>query len=143
MLLYNRQRRFRIDKKHFVDFVRRLSEATGQSEDAFSVTLVRDESIRDLNRRFRSKNYPTDVLSFPSKGRARWALPEEERAPRLGEIVISVETAKRQARREGHQLDMEIKLLMIHGLLHLMGFDHERDHGEMNRLEYRLRARLL
>lgn len=108
------------------------------------ITLVSDRAMQELNRRFRGTDRPTDVLSFPAEEDSRlWKhLPGEE-TPGLGEIIISAETARRQADEEGHSLQEEIKLLIIHGALHLKGFDHESDGGVMNRKEYALRARLL
>lgn len=100
--------------------------------------------MQALNRRFRGKDRPTDVLSFPAgRDRSLWKRIAGEEASDLGEIVISAETAQRQADEEGHSLLEEIKLLIIHGTLHLKGFDHESDGGVMNRKEYALRARLL
>jgi probable rRNA maturation factor len=144
MLLSNRQRKVPISSRALKSFVTRLLVATGQSEDAFSVTLISDRAMQALNRRFRSKNRPTDVLSFPASPKAPfWNAIDVEGSPILGEIVISVDTAKRQARQEGHSITAEIKLLIIHGALHLMGYDHEADNGEMNRREYALRAKFL
>jgi len=96
-----------------------------------SVLLTTDGKIRRLNRQFRGKDKTTDVLSFP-------ALEGEV----AGDLAISVPTARRQACEQGHTLSTEIKVLMLHGLLHLAGFDHERDKGEMARRERLLRGRL-
>lgn len=99
-----------------------------------TVLLTSDAAMRDLNRRFRGKNKPTDVLSFP----AAKLLQSQER----GDIAISVDTARRQAREQGHALAVEIKVLILHGLLHLAGYDHEADAGQMRRRERSLRGRL-
>ena len=88
--------------------------------------LVDDEEIKELNKTYRNKNTPTDVLSFP--------LSDAPFAP-LGSIIISVDTAKRVANELGHSVEDEIKLLFIHGLLHLLGYDHEVDNGEMREKE--------
>jgi probable rRNA maturation factor len=99
-----------------------------------TVLLTTDAAMRDLNRRFRGKNKPTDVLSFPSSdfvGRDQ-----------VGDLAISVETARLQAVEQGHALAVEIQVLILHGLLHLAGYDHETDAGQMQRRERSLRARL-
>jgi len=101
-----------------------------------TVLLTSDAAMRDLNARFRGKDQPTDVLSFPSEHLVRGT---ENVA---GDVAISVETAQRQSPEQGHSLATEIKVLILHGLLHLAGHDHETDEGEMQRRERRLRARL-
>jgi probable rRNA maturation factor len=98
-----------------------------------SVLLTSDQEIRRLNRQFRGKNKATDVLSFPANG----IVPDF-----AGDLAISVETALKQARGHGHSLSTEIKVLVLHGLLHLAGYDHEIDNGEMARRERVLRGRL-
>ncbi len=102
-----------------------------------TVLLTTDAAIRDLNRRFRGKNKATDVLSFPAEGPFR--LSAEGIA---GDVAISVTTALRQAAEQGHSLATEIKVLILHGVLHLAGFDHEADEGQMARRERVLRGRL-
>jgi probable rRNA maturation factor len=100
-----------------------------------SVLLTGDRHIRRLNRQFRRKDKPTDVLSFPA--------PEiPGRATVAGDLAISVETADRQARELGHPLAREVQVLILHGLLHLAGYDHEQDSGQMARREASLRRRL-
>jgi probable rRNA maturation factor len=98
-----------------------------------SVLLTTDAGIRSLNRRFRKKNKATDVLSFPVDDPAFGS---------AGDLAISIETAARQAEEHGHKLKVEVKVLMLHGLLHLAGYDHEADDGQMARKERRLRAKL-
>jgi probable rRNA maturation factor len=98
-----------------------------------TVLLTSDVAIRRLNRQFRGKNKATDVLSFPALEMAEGI---------AGDLAISVETARRQAREQGHALGVEIKVLILHGLLHLAGYDHETDNGEMARRERLLRGRL-
>jgi probable rRNA maturation factor len=103
-----------------------------------TVLLSGDATIRDLNRRFRGKDEATDVLSFPAK-----PLKKTKAAVRVaGDVAIGVETARRQAAEQGHALGTEIKVLILHGLLHLAGYDHETDEGKMQRREHQLRARL-
>ncbi len=96
----------------------------------FSCLLTRDAELRRLNRDFLRKDCPTDVLSFPARGKY------------LGDIAISWERAREQARRFGHAPEEEIEILMLHGLLHLLGLDHENDRGRMRRLETRWRKEL-
>jgi probable rRNA maturation factor len=108
-----------------------------QGDCEVHVLLTGDRTIRELNRRFRDHDSATDVLSFP----------DGERLPTgrvlLGEIVVSVDAARRQARALGHDEVHEIQELVLHGTLHLLGYDHERDHGDMNDVEIRLREELL
>uniref|UniRef100_A0A7V5CTA1 Endoribonuclease YbeY n=1 Tax=Acidobacterium capsulatum TaxID=33075 RepID=A0A7V5CTA1_9BACT len=105
-----------------------------------SVLLTGDKQIRRWNREFRGKNKPTDVLSFPA---APLDGPDGPiPAPIAGDLAISVETAARQAAEQRHALVEELKVLLLHGTLHLAGYDHETDNGEMARLEQRLRAKL-
>lgn len=101
-----------------------------------TVLLTSDQTIRSLNRRFRGKNKATDVLSFPADASA----PGVEAI--AGDLAISIPTAIRQAAEQGHPLLTEIKVLILHGLLHLAGFDHEADTGQMARRERLLRGRL-
>ena len=103
-----------------------------------TVLLATDATIRDLNRRFRGKNDTTDVLSFPGTTFKNTKNAEQV----AGDVAISVETARRQAAEQGHTLATEIKVLILHGLLHLAGYDHETDAGKMQRRERQLRARL-
>ncbi len=100
---------------------------------SFTVCLIDDRAMRALNTKFRGRRKATDVLSFPAgSGGNRF----------LGDIAISVDTARKNARREGHSVLEEIKLLILHGLLHLLGYDHETDNGRMLRRELRLRRRM-
>ncbi len=101
-----------------------------------TVLLTSDAAMRDLNRRFRGKNKPTDVLSFPAAN----LLQSREKI--AGDIAVSVDTARRQSAKQGHALSIEIKVLILHGLLHLAGYDHEVDVGQMRRRERSLRGGL-
>lgn len=114
-------------------FLRRAQEAV-RLRGEVTVFLTTDRAIRKLNRGFRGQNKPTDVLSFPAGGPSAEAL--------AGDLAISVHTALRQASEQGHALGVEIKVLVLHGLLHLAGYDHETDDGRMARRERTLRARL-
>ena len=98
-----------------------------------TVLLTTDASIRRLNRQFRGKNKSTDVLSFPAAAMA---------GNEAGDVAISVQTALRQGTACGHSLSVELKVLILHGLLHLAGYDHETDEGQMARRERALRAKL-
>lgn len=97
--------------------------------------LTTDAEIRRLNRAFRKKNAPTDVLSFPAPE------PLVGQKPAGGDLAISVETAARQAQQAGHALSVELQVLLLHGALHLAGYDHESDTGQMARKEALLRRR--
>jgi probable rRNA maturation factor len=101
---------------------------------AVDVLLADDRTLRRLNREFRGKDKATDVLSFPAA--------EEFAGKFAGDLAISVETAARQAREHGHSLRDEVRVLLLHGLLHLRGMDHETDRGEMAAREAELRERL-
>ncbi len=119
-----------------------LSEvAPASARGEVTVALVGDRQIRRLNRRFRALDRVTDVLAFPVDGAG--AAPDlwpRASGPRyLGDIVIATGRARRQARAEGHPLTTELRVLALHGLLHLLGYDHERDAGQMERMEGRLR----
>jgi probable rRNA maturation factor len=118
-------------------WLRRLAPA--KARGAVSIALVSDRRIRDLNRTYRGKDYATDVLSFPNP---QSLLPNPQSlppSPCLGDIVIARGVAKRQAREAGHSEQAELRVLALHGLLHLLGYDHERDNGRMLRVERRLR----
>jgi rRNA maturation RNase YbeY len=109
----------------------RMLEAAGRGESQLSVLFTGDARIRALNRRWRGVDRPTDVLSFP--------LGE---TGCLGDVVISLETARRQAREHGHPLLAEVSVLLAHGILHLCGYDHERGPAEARRMRRKERALL-
>lgn len=106
-------------------------------ETEVSIVFLNNRRMRWYNHAFRHKDYSTDVLSFP----VNEYTPEGRHA--LGDILISVEKAAEQAAVNGHPLDRELQILVLHGLLHLLGYDHETDSGEMDRLESKLRRKLL
>jgi probable rRNA maturation factor len=115
-------------------FVRKATKAAGLHGEV-SVLLATDASIRTLNREFRKKNKATDVLSFP--------VDPEHPDPRVaGDLAISLDTARKQAEEHGHSLQTELKILLLHGVLHLAGYDHEADTGQMARKEKALRTEL-
>jgi probable rRNA maturation factor len=125
------------------EFARALRRrVTGGRE--FQCLITGDAEIQKLNREFRGKDYPTDVLSFPAAPRAH-RRKGQAGIPvllSLGDIAISVDRVREQARQFGHPLDDEICILMLHGVLHLMGMDHERDAGAMARAETEWRRKL-
>lgn len=112
--------------------MRALARRLQVAHRSVSVVFADDEMLRELNRRYRGTNRPTDVLSFPDQ--------EHEH---LGDIVVSSETTRRQGRRRGHGAAREAKILLIHGFLHLLGYDHEVDDGEMQLLERSLRQEMI
>ena len=134
-----RQRAHRVPAARLEAFVRRVArKAPPTKATGVSIVLAGDASVRRLNRDFRGKDANTDVLSFPS------GVPELPDGTRpLGEIVISVAQAARQAEAAGHSLASELRLLVIHGYLHLLGYDHEVDDGTMMRLQGRLARALV
>ena len=137
----NRQRRFAVDPPALAAFLERIAAdvAPGDRRGA-TLRIVSDRSIRELNRRYRHHDRATDVLAFPADP-VPAGLRSEDEAAYLGDLVVSAETAARQARAAGAQLGDEIRVLAVHGYLHLLGYDHERDRGEMVRLERVLRLR--
>lgn len=132
----NRQRRRKIDTKQWREFGEKALRVIETAKTDATIAFVSDDAIRKLNRQFRGKDYATDVLSFPSKAEAF------ENQTDLGEIVISVQRAVAQAKRNGLGFSNEVSQLILHGLLHLCGYDHGTDNGEMNRLELKLRKQL-
>jgi probable rRNA maturation factor len=106
-----------------------------------TVAVVTDREIRTLNRRFRRLDKATDVLSFPSHERRATSHERRATGDELGEIAIARGVARRQARAAGHSEATEWRVLALHGLLHLLGYDHEHDDGRMQRVERRLRRR--
>lgn len=112
-------------------FAHRLQKEVAKGQP-FGCLIAGDAELRRLNREFRGLDYPTDVLSFPA------AAP----AVHLGDIAISLGRARAQAREFGHGIEREVEILMLHGVLHLLGFDHETDRGQMARAEKRWRTRL-
>jgi probable rRNA maturation factor len=118
----------RLTRREIATFARRVLRAVDIEPEELSIAFVDDESMRELNRKFRRKNKTTDVLTFPGDG------------PLLGEIVVSVDQARRQATDEKHSLATEVRYLILHGILHAMGYDHEKDNGEMNALELKVRG---
>ncbi len=119
--------------------------APATARGTVSIAVVNDARVRALNREYRHKDYTTDVLSFPAEQddiRVPAALAAAlGRVPHVGDIVIARGVARRQAKAAGHAETTELRVLALHGLLHLLGYDHETDNGEMARVEKRLRRK--
>ncbi len=132
VVVVDRLRRRRADASRLRRVLRGAADALAVRGEV-SLVLAGDRLLHRLNRDYRGKDRPTDVLSFPGDGGEAG----------LGDVVISVETAERNARGLGRTLGQELDVLALHGFLHVLGYDHETDDGTMDRLEGRLRRRLL
>ena len=141
----NRQRLTRIDVQRIASLADATLGAVGRAESSLTVVFVRDRAMRRLNRTYRSQDRTTDVLSFAAgdvlAGADLTSFICETTF--LGDVVVSVDTARQQASDAGHSLSRELDEVVMHGVLHLCGYDHETDSGEMNRLELKLRRKLL
>jgi probable rRNA maturation factor len=164
-MVVNRQRSIPVSVGPLREFCERAIRELEFPRNSITIRLVSDPAMARLNRRFRGKRGPTDVLSFSAaqpkrasrKKRSRpvrFSVPasRDHRTPAtgekrttpevyLGDIVIAPETARRNARRFSRRLATELRVLILHGMIHLAGYDHETDDGEMNRMERRLRRR--
>ncbi|HXX14964.1 MAG TPA: rRNA maturation RNase YbeY [Candidatus Eremiobacteraceae bacterium] len=142
----NGQKRVRLPMRELENFLDRTTAELGLRAGCAFVRLVTDGEMRRLSRRFRGKDKTTDVLSFPSETRTRpkalRARTKQLRKAFLGDIAISPVTAQRNGKAFGRTTVEEICVLMLHGFLHLLGYDHETDRGEMERVESTLRGRL-
>lgn len=137
-MILNLQRKVKLDLAAIRAFATALPQAIDEANSTpFSVAFVSDRRMKELNSTFRGKDSTTDVLSFPFEKEAF-----EPDTNNLGDIVISAEQAQRQAAENGLTLEGEIKQLILHGVLHLCGYDHETDNGEMNARELELRDKL-
>jgi len=132
VVIVNRQRKHRVRIDQIQTLLERAANALKVSGE-LALVFAGDPLLRRLNRDYRFKDKPTDVLSFESQG--------EDMG--LGDVIISVETARANAARLSRTLDLELEILALHGFLHVLGYDHETDNGEMEALEKRLRARFL
>ena len=163
-MIVNRQRKVRIARKELNLFLERIRRELRLEHAEISVALVSDAEMSRLNKAYRNKIGPTDVLSFPSRrsfscsgnsplatrlpaGQAGHSFTLRKRSAvegplLLGDIAIAPATARRYARRNGRTLANELRVLLLHGVLHLLGYDHEKDQGQMNRVERKLRRRL-
>jgi probable rRNA maturation factor len=128
--LLNRQRKHRIDARGVCRFLSSLTQDMGKPDAAFSVVFLTDRAMREYNHRYRKQDKSTDVLSFPGEDGY------------LGDILVSTETAWKQANQSNTlTFDDNIRRLLLHGVLHLSGYDHETDNGEMRAIERRLRRK--
>jgi probable rRNA maturation factor len=154
-MILNRQRSVRLSNRALELFLQRVKRELRLGAAQVTVCLVSDAEIAGMNETFRKKQGPTDVLSFPAGTsrkkrhgiRHRRIHPTESRVGRaeekfIGDIAIAPAVAKRNARIYGRTLPVEMKILILHGVLHLLGYDHETDRGEMERVEQKLRRRL-
>ena len=143
-MVLNRQRRVAVAVAPLAEFLDRVARELRFPRHVVAVQLVSDSVMAGLNRRFRRKRGSTDVLSFPANGisprRKQSHAPPAEQAY-VGDIAIAPETARRNARLSARGLDEELRILILHGMIHLAGYDHETDGGQMARLERRLRRR--
>ena len=160
-MILNKQTKVRVATRPLARFLREAQRELRIADCEVTVALVSDEEIATWNKAYRNKKGPTDVLSFPAISGARYRFGEKQsKAPLklrcsiatsernaaaarpLGDIAIAPETARRYAKKNGRTLPRELRVLVLHGLLHLMGFDHECDTGQMNRIEIKMRQRL-
>jgi len=144
-MILNKQKKVRLAIRPLGSFLRKAQCELKIDGSEITVAFVSDSEITQWNEAYRKKKGPTDVLSFPAVAGAslRAAGAQGRKAGEiLGDIAIAPETAQRYAKKNGRSLATEIRVLMLHGVLHLMGYDHESDNGQMNRIEQRLRRRL-
>jgi rRNA maturation RNase YbeY len=153
-MILNRQKKVPLAEQPLSEFLGKILQELNFAQAEVSIAFVSDAEMAKWNQDFRHKNGPTDVLSFPalSKRRAERHTKRKDAVVKspvaaggfLGDIAIAPETARRFARANGRTLHNEIRILMLHGVLHLMGYDHESksDFGQMNRIEQKLRRRL-
>jgi len=151
-MILNRQRAVRVARRPLEVFLARVQRALGLAQTDVTICLVSDSEIARMNEAFRRKKGPTDVLSFPATPRrAPASLPLRRKHSRgrkvkstafLGDIAISPATARRNAKKLGRSLPSELRVLILHGVLHLLGYDHETDRGLMDRVEGCLQRRL-
>lgn len=157
-MILNQQRKVRLACKPLEAFLKRVQRELGVRGSEVTICFVADGEIAGMNERFRKKKGPTDVLSFPQENsfsplatrhspprackvnsRAKGRSLRESGRAYLGDIAIAPETARRYAKKNGRSLDSELRVLILHGVLHLLGYDHETDRGEMDRIEQKLR----
>src|SRR5262249_18590859 len=170
-MILNKQKKVRLATRPLREFLRRTQRELNIANSEITIAFVSDAEISQWNEKYRGKSGPTDVLSFPATSgvthtsfaktdaatsgarrnpartrnsfRPNGGAAKPKRDPEiLGDIAIAPETAQRYAKKNGRSLAAEIRVLMLHGALHLMGYDHESDTGQMNRIEQKLRRRL-
>jgi probable rRNA maturation factor len=153
-MILNRQRAVRVAQRPLELFLARVRRELGLAEADLTVCFVSDVEIARMNQLFRKKKGPTDVLSFPAIERRPPSVLRRQSSLRLqqkrrdstssflGDIAIAPAVARRNAKKLGRTLPSELQILILHGVLHLLGYDHETDRGQMDRLEARLRRKL-
>jgi probable rRNA maturation factor len=146
-VIENHQRGVRVEIGPLQEFLEKIEEEIGLGPECVAVRLIGDAEMARLNATYRKKKGPTDVLSFPAaadsaKPRTLRQQVRKASGGYLGDIAISPRVARRNAKSLGRQLPQELKVLILHGVLHLLGYDHETDRGEMERIEMRLRRKL-
>ncbi|PYT74310.1 MAG: rRNA maturation RNase YbeY [Acidobacteria bacterium] len=147
-MILNQQHEVRVARRSLESFLRRVKRELGLQQSDVTVCLVSDAAMARLNQKFRKKKGPTDVLSFPvvARGKTR-RLPRRSHTggtnsgqyEYLGDIAISPAAARCYAKKQNRPIAGELRVLILHGLLHLLGYDHETDHGEMDKIEHQLR----
>jgi probable rRNA maturation factor len=147
-MILNRQRAVRVARGPLEEFFRRVLREMKLRDSDITICFVSDAEMARLNLAFREKKGPTDVLSFPAGTKRRKRIytestgsAEDTEKSYLGDIAIAPETARRYAKKNGRSLSNELRVLILHGVLHLLGYDHETDRGEMDRIERKLRRR--
>jgi len=151
-MILNRQKKIRVAEGPLNDFVAEVQRELNVSEAEVSIALVSDREMAKWNEQYRKKKGSTDVLSFPAVTLRRIARHRRAQSSTgkqhgsnvsfLGDVAIAPETAQRYAKKNGRTLEQELRVLILHGVLHLMGYDHEQDQGQMNRIEEKLRRKL-
>lgn len=138
MDILNQQRKIKIERAEYLKFTEKISSLIPKAENTdFTIAFVSDKKMTEFQKQFHGKKGTTDVLSFP------FVSDEFDNRPNyLGDIVISAEQAQKQALENNLIIEIEIKQLILHGVLHLCGYDHETDNGEMDELELKLRDKL-
>jgi rRNA maturation RNase YbeY len=137
-MILNRQKKIRLSPSALQLFLREIQRQLKLEDAQVTVAFVSDAEIARWNQNYRHKKGPTDVLSFPAVTNGA---PSKKSEKFLGDIAIAPETARRYAKKNARTLQQELRVLMLHGVLHLMGYDHESDNGRMNRIEQKLRRR--
>src|ERR1700680_3867109 len=142
----NRQKSVRVELRPLQNFLGKVIQELALDKECVAIRLINDTEMARLNREYRNKRRTTDVLSFPAEERHRPSGLQSRvrnlKGSFLGDIAISPMVARRNARAFGRRLEDELRILTLHGVLHLLGYDHETDRGEMNRVEQRLRRKL-
>ena len=151
-MVLNRQKKIRLSVRPLAAFLQKIQRELKLENLEVSIAFVSDAEIARWNESYRHKKGPTDVLSFPAvvhgagqnRARAQRVRGKSAEIEKnfLGDVAIAPETARRYAKRNGRSLQSELRVLMLHGVLHLVGYDHESDNGQMNRIEQKLRRRL-